>query len=104
MIARDALVLTATKRVQVFSVQTIDDGGDILSLVINGAHDLARLRDSRDLQLRRGNHETFVNKDIRVLGMIDDHESQVIVIISLPKLGSDPQIVVTVMRYELIAA
>src|ERR1051325_3507419 len=53
MIARDALVLTATKRVQVFSVYIIDDGSDVLPLIIDSARDFVWRRDSRDRQLRR---------------------------------------------------
>src|SRR5678816_344657 len=100
MIARDPLVLTATEGIEVFSIERINDAGDVLPVIINGACDLAWRGDGRDFQLCRGNHKTFVNKDVRAFGMIDDHESQMIVIVRFPKLGSDPQVVVTIMRHE----
>src|SRR5690349_9421838 len=103
MIARDPLVLTATEGVEILSIQIIYNVGDVLSLVINSAHDPAWRRDSCDLQLRRGNHKTFVNEDVRAFRMIDDDETEMIVVVSLPKFGSDPQIVIAVVRHELIA-
>src|SRR5690242_980566 len=53
MIARDALVLTATKRVEIFSVDIVDDRSDVLSLIVHRAYDLVWRGHCRDLQLRR---------------------------------------------------
>src|ERR1051325_1475169 len=103
MIARDALVLTATERVQILCIHIIDDGADFLSVVVNGARPLVWGRDSYDLPLRREKHETSVDKDVRVLRMTHDHETEVLVVIGFPKLSRDPQVVVTIVRHELVA-
>ena len=36
--------------------------------------------------------------------MIHYHQAELIVVVGLPELGSDAQIVVTVMRHELVSA
>src|ERR1044071_909201 len=35
--------------------------------------------------------------------MIDDHQRELIVVVSFPKLGGDPQVVIAIMWHELIA-
>ena len=36
--------------------------------------------------------------------MIDDHQTEMIVVVSLPKFSRDSQIVITIVWHELIAA
>src|SRR5262245_15143295 len=103
MISCNALVPASAKRVEVISVQCADNTGHILSVVVDCARDLMRRGNSCDFQLRCRNHETLVNKDICSYRMIDDHETKMVIIVSLPEFSRDPQIVVTIMWDELIA-
>ncbi len=84
MIARNALILTATKRVEIVSVESVYEAGDVLPPVVNSSRNLAWRGDSRYLQLSRRNHKTFVNKNVRVLRMINDDQTQVVVVIGFP--------------------
>src|ERR1700728_2232168 len=104
MIARYALILAASKAREGFSVERTNDFGNVLAGVVDGPGNFVRRSDGREAQLQRRNYETFIDKNLRTHGMVDGHERQIIIVINLPQLRRDPQVVVAVVRYELVAS
>ena len=66
--------------------------------------DVVRRGNGGDAKLRRRNHEAFVHKNLGSSRMIDRHQRQIIVVVDLPELRSDAQVIVAVVRHELIAS
>src|SRR5689334_9812364 len=104
MISRNALILSASEHIEIIAVKLVDDVRYVRAFIVDGGGNRVRRVDGRDSQLRGRDYKTFVNKNVGAGGMIDDLEIELIVVIRLPQLCGDAQIVITVARYELIAA
>src|SRR6185295_9160669 len=81
-----------------------DDVRDVLAFVVDGGNDWMRRVDGGNGELGGGDDKPFVDEDLGAGWMIDDHQTELIVVVSFPKLGRDTQIVVAVARHELIAS
>src|SRR5437870_4517806 len=104
MVSRDALIIAASERVQIFFVQLADHARHVLSVVINCASNLVRSLDGRDGELSRRYDETLVNEDVCSQGMVNRRECELIVIVCLPQLGSEAQVIIAVVCLEFIAS
>src|SRR5580692_9964177 len=104
MIARYSLILAASKTGKGFSVERADDVGNVLAGVVDGLGNFVRRSDRCEAQLQRRNYETFIDKNLRARWMVDGHEREIIVVINFPQLRRDSQIVVAIVRYELVTA
>src|SRR5581483_10928292 len=104
VVAGDALVLSASEGVEIFSIQIAQDAGYILPIVVYRAGDRMWRFDSCNGKLCRWNYKSFVDKNVSAGGMIDGHQIQIVVVIRFPQLGGEAQVVVTVARHQLIAA
>src|SRR6185369_3713319 len=85
MVAGHTLIRAATESIQIVSVECIYDAGDVLSFIVDRASDLAWRGDSCDFQFSRGNNETFVNEDFGCIWVVDDHQAEMIVVVSFPE-------------------
>src|SRR6185369_12867856 len=63
-----------------------------------------RSRDRCETKLSRRYDESLVDEDLSTFGMIDRHQTDVLVVINFPQLCGDADVVVTVVRHELVAA
>src|SRR3984957_18122970 len=104
MIAGYSLILASAEAGQRLTVEGANDIGDVLAGIVDGANNLVRSGDRCEAQLQGRNDEALVDKNLRAHGMVDGHERQIIVVINLPQLCRDAQVVIAVVRYELVAA
>src|SRR5208282_1916011 len=104
MIPRYTLILAASKAGKGLSVERANDVGNVLACVVDGPDNFMRRRNGREAQLQRRNYETLIDKNLRAHRVVDGHERQIVVVINLPQLRRDPQVVVAVVRHELVAA
>src|SRR5437660_677047 len=84
MIASHTLVLAASESVQVFSVESAHEGGDVPAIVVDRADYLMGCFNRGNGKLCRWNHKALVHKNIGPKRVIDHHEGEVIVVIGLP--------------------
>src|SRR5687768_2393000 len=104
MIARDALVSTAPKVVEILLVEGAEDVRHDVAVVVYSMSNLERLLDGSNCQFCGWNNKTFIDKNVCSRWMVHSHQRQLIVIISFPKLRCDTEIVETVARHKFIAA
>src|SRR6266850_2196294 len=98
MIARHTLIAPAPKVIEVFLVESADNVRHVVATVIYCVRYLVRRLDRRNCQLRGWNNKTFIDEDVRCRWMVHGHQRQLIVVVGLPQLRRDAQIVVTVAR------
>src|SRR5437016_1688221 len=77
MIAGHTLVLAASEGVQVFSVESAHEGGDVPAIVVDRAGYLMGCFNRGDGKLCRWNHEALIHKNICSKRVIDHHEGEV---------------------------
>ena len=65
--------------------------------------DVVRRLDRGDAKFRRRNHETLVDKNLRARRMVHRHEREIVVVVNLPQLRRDADIVVAVVRHQLVS-
>src|ERR1700722_10112356 len=104
MVARDALILSAAEAGRSFSVERVDEGGDILASIVDGMCDVVRCSNRGDAKFQRRNHEALIDKNLGASRMVDGHERQIIVIVNFPQFGGDANVVIAVVRHKLVAA
>src|ERR1700722_9447874 len=103
MVARDSLILAAAESGERPTIQRADDVRDVLAVVVGGASNLVRSGYRSETKLRGWNHESLVDVYFRAGRMVDRHERDAIVVVDLPQLRCDAQVVISVMRNKLIA-
>ena len=84
MIARDALILAASEGVEISIVEIAHNFRYIMAVVIDCTDDLMRSLNRDDSGLYCRHCESLVSEDLRARRMIHGHESEIVVIVSLP--------------------
>jgi hypothetical protein len=87
MIARDALIIAAPEGVQIIPVLVSERFRHVLSEIICRTFDGLRRLGRVDGERGRRDGKSFVNEDFCSRRMIDDHEREMIVVISLPEFS-----------------
>ena len=104
VIARHALVLAAAEGVEVAAVERADDFGDVVAVVVDGAGDgRAAAPTAVMASFAGGIDEALVDEDLGACGMIDGHQREIVVVVRLPQFAGDAEIVVAIVRHELVA-
>src|ERR1700677_4949417 len=104
VIACDSLILTATKCVEILAVKIVKSRGHVISLIVGCAGDGMRWCNTGNCELDWRDREAFVGEDFCAYGMVDGHEGERVVVVGLPKLSGDAEIVEAIVRGELIMA
>src|SRR5688572_25314971 len=104
MVARDALITPSAKVVEVLLIKSAEDVRDVVAVVVDGISNLVRLLDGSNCQFGGWNNKTFIDKNVCSRWMVHSHQRQLIVVISFPELGGDPEIVEAISRHKFIAA
>src|SRR6059036_56937 len=104
MFACDSLITTAAKRIEILLIKTSHDFGYIFAGVIPSVGNLVWSGNRSDREFRWRDYESFINKDVCTCGMINHHQTKLVVVIGLPELCGDAQVVIAISRRKLIAA
>src|SRR6185369_11617738 len=82
VIARQALELTAAEVIERFAVTRAEQARDVVAVVVDCLLDRFRSRDRCETKLRRRYDESLVDEDLSTFGMIDRHQTDVVVVIN----------------------
>src|SRR5688500_9395365 len=104
MVASDALITPSPKVIEVLLVEGAEDVRHDVAVVIYSMSNLVRLLDYSNCQFCGWNNKSFIDKNVCSRWMVHSHQRQLIVIISFPELGGDPEIVDVISREKLIGA
>src|SRR5947207_13803654 len=104
MVARYTLITPSPKVVEILLVKGADDVRYVVAVVVYCLHNLLWLLDGGNCELRRRNDKTLIDENVRPHWMVHCHQRQLIVVIGLPKLSRDAQIVITIAWHELVVA
>src|ERR1035438_1258036 len=100
----NSLILSPAKGIQVFAVKVVERCFYVIAQVIDSVRDGTRWVNACNCKLHGRNGESLIGEDLCTRRMIDSHQRQRVIVIRLPKLAGDAQIVEPVVRDELIAA
>src|SRR6266550_6467849 len=103
MVARYTLITPSPKVVEILLVKGADDVRHVVAVVVYCLHNLLWLLDGGNCELRRGNDKTLIDENVSSRWMVHCHQRQLIIVIGLPKLSRDAQIVITIAGRELVA-
>ena len=104
MVAGNALILTATKSVQILTIQCPQNCCDIVAIVVHCMSNGLWWSNRHYCEFDRGHVVPFVGENLCTRRMVHCHERERIVKIGLPKLTGHAQVVEATARFQFITA